>query len=137
MKANCKYNDIINLPRHVSDRYAKMPIGDRAAQFSPFAALTGYEDVICETARLTDYRAELDETEKILLNEKLRRIKDASEANSQITVTWFREDDRKSGGAYMSFTGRVKKLDLYQQSIHFTDGMVIPFSAICHIETDV
>ena len=136
METTCKYDDIIDLPRHVSDRHARMPIADRAAQFSPFAALTGYDDVICETARLTDFQTELDDSEKILLNEKLQRIREKMQDNPQITVVWFRGDERKSGGAYVSFTGRVKRLDLYQQAVCFADGTVIPFSSICHIDMD-
>ena len=136
MKATHKYDDIIDLPHHVSDHRVRMPIGDRAAQFSPFAALTGYDDVILETARLTDFQTDLDEGEKLLLNEKLQRITQMLEDNPRITVTWFRDDDRKSGGAYVSYTGQVKKLDTYEQTVVFTDGTVIPVRLIYHIDIE-
>lgn len=136
MKQTHKYDDIIDLPHHVSERRVKMPIADRAAQFSPFAALTGYDDIIDETARLTDFRADLDEMEKMLLNEKLQRISGKLEENPRITVTWFRDDDRKSGGAYVSFTGQVKKIDGYEEAIVFVDGTVIPIRLIYHIEVE-
>lgn len=136
MQATHKYDDIIDLPHHISDHRARMPVVDRAAQFSPFAALTGYDDVICETARLTDFRIDLDEAEMLQLNEKLQKIRESLEDNPQITVTWFRADDRKSGGAYVSFTGRVKKLDRYEQTIVFTDGTAIPVRLIYHIDAE-
>ncbi len=136
MKATHKYDDIIDLPHHVSDHRVRMSIGDRAAQFSPFAALTGYDDVILETARLTDFQTDLDEGEKLLLNEKLQRITQMLEDNPRITVTWFRDDDRKSGGAYVSYTGQVKKLDTYEQTVVFTDGTVIPVRLIYHIDIE-
>lgn len=136
MQVTYKYDDIIDLPHPVSDRRVKMSIGDRAAQFSPFSALTGYDDVICETARLTDFQTYLDESEKMLLNEKLQRISGTLEENPKITVTWFRDDDRKSGGAYVSHTGRVKKLDTYEQTVVFTDDTVIPIQLIYHIDME-
>lgn len=136
MKATHKYDDIIDLPHHVSDHRVRMSIRDRAAQFSPFAALTGYDDVILETARLTDFQTDLDEGEKLLLNEKLQRITQMLEDNPRITVTWFRDDDRKSGGAYVSYTGQVKKLDTYEQTVVFTDGTVIPVRLIYHIDME-
>ena len=136
MKATHKYGDIIDLPHHVSDHRVRMPIGDRAAQFSPFAALTGHDEMICETARLTDFQTDLDEGEKLLLNEKLQRISQILEENPKVTVTWFRNDDRKSGGAYVSYTGHVKKLDTYEQTVVFTDGTVIPVRLIYHIDLE-
>lgn len=132
-----QYDDIIGLPHHVSDRRTRMPIADRAAQFSPFAALTGYDDAIEETARLTDMCIELDEGGKALLDEKLQQIRRAVASQPEITVTWFRADERKAGGAYAAFTGRVKKLDEYREAIVFTDGTAIPIRLIYHIETDI
>lgn len=131
-----QYDDIIGLPHHVSDRRARMPIADRAAQFSPFAALTGYDDAIEETARLTDMCIELDEGGKALLDEKLQQIRRIIDTQPEITVTWFRADRRKAGGAYADFTGRVKKLDAYEQTVVFTDGTAIPIGLIYHIDTD-
>lgn len=137
MKRTHKYDDIIDLPHPVSEHRVKMPIADRAAQFSPFAALTGYDDVICETARLTDFQTDLDETEIMLLNEKLQRIGELIMETPKITVTWFRCDDRKSGGAYVSYTGRVKKVDEYHKTIVFTDETIIPIRFIYHIEAEI
>ena len=110
-----RYDDIIHLPHHVSTAHPPMPAADRAAQFSPFAALAGHEAAIRETARLTDERAELDENAKAVLDEKLRMIQEMLPAHPEITVTYFQPDAKKSGGAYVSVTGRVKKLDLYRQ----------------------
>ena len=118
-----RYDDIIHLPHHVSTAHPPMPAADRAAQFSPFAALTGHEAAIRETARLTDERAELDENAKAVLDEKLRMIQEMLPAHPEITVTYFQPDAKKSGGAYVSVTGRVKKLDLYRQCL-FDGGRV-------------
>ena len=131
-----KYDDIIDLPRPVSEKRARMPIADRAAQFSPFAALTGYDDVIQETARLTDFQIELDETEKIRLNETLQKISQNIGDRPQIRVTWFLQDERKQGGAYVSFTGKVKKIDIYREQLLFDDGTAIPIGLIYCIEEE-
>lgn len=129
-----KYDDIINLPHHVSDRRAPMPMIDRAAQFSPFAALTGYEAVIAETARLTNRRIELDESGKAELNERIRTIQEKIDDCPEVTVTYFEPDEWKSGGAYVSATGKVRKIDGYEQTVIMTDGLVIPFAEILKIE---
>jgi hypothetical protein len=86
---------------------------DRAAQFSPFAALTGYEAVIAETGRLTDQITELDECRKAELNDRLCRIAENLDAHPWVSLTYFRDDDRKDGGAYLCASGRVKKLDAF------------------------
>ena len=125
-----RYDDIINLPRHVSLSRPQMAVSDRAAQFSPFAALTGHEAAIRETARLTDERAELDENAKAVLDEKLRMIQEMLPARPEITVTYFQPDAKKSGGAYVSVTGRVKKLDLYGQCLLMEDGLRIPLGEL-------
>lgn len=125
-----RYDDIIHLPHHVSTAHPPMPAADRAAQFSPFAALTGHEAAIRETARLTDERAELDENAKAVLDEKLRMIQEMLPARPEITVTYFQPDAKKSGGAYVSVTGRVKKLDLYRQCLLMEDGLRIPLGEL-------
>ena len=107
-----------------------MPAADRAAQFSPIAALAGHEAAIRETARLTDERAELDENAKAVLDEKLRMIQEMLPAHPEITVTYFQPDAKKSGGAYVSVTGRVKKLDLYRQCLLMEDGLRIPLGEL-------
>lgn len=132
MKETHKYDDIIGLPHHVSAKRAPMSMVDRGAQFSPFAALTGFDAAIAETARLTDDPIDLADGGKALVDEKLRRLLDL-EAPS-VTVTHFRPDSRKAGGAYVSTTGTVKKVDPYTQSVSLTDGTAIPFEAIIDIE---
>lgn len=133
MKETNIYEDIIHLPHHVSTRHTPMSAIDRAAQFSPFAALTGYEAMIEETGRLTDTQIELDEGGKAMVNEKLQRIAESIDAQPRITVTWFRPDERKSGGAYVNTTGCVKKIDLYERLLLMMDGIQIPISRIYHI----
>ncbi|MBO5649011.1 MAG: hypothetical protein J6S76_03760, partial [Clostridia bacterium] len=103
-----KYEDIIDLPHHVSYRHPRMSRIDRAAQFAPFAALTGYEAAVRETARLTEGQKELDETALAVLNEKLRLLADFLEDRAQVSITYFRPDERKKGGAYLSAEGAVK-----------------------------
>lgn len=125
-----KYDDIINLPHHVSSRRAPMTMIDRAAQFSPFAALTGYDAAIQETGRLTEGYIHLDESSKESLNEQLRLIQESLDEQPEITVTYFRPDERKNGGAYISITGTVRKIDQYEQAIIMSDGMAIPFEYI-------
>ncbi len=128
-----KYDDIIHLSRPVSTRHTPMSRYDRAAQFSPFAALTGYDGVIAETARLTDRQVELDEGGKAELDEKLREIQTRISDMPQVTVTYFREDGRKDGGAYITVTGRVKKIDQYTQMLVFLDGSGIDIGQIYQI----
>lgn len=125
-----KYDDIINCPHHVSEKRAPMPIANRAAQFSPFAALTGYDAAIEETGRLTEGWIDLDESSVEALNEKLLRIRQAMDAGPEVTVVYFRPDERKSGGAYISVTGVVKKLDSVDQSLLMEDGTLIFFENI-------
>lgn len=129
-----KYDDIIHLPHHVSDHRAPMSMIDRAAQFSPFAALTGYEAAIAEATRLTDRRIELDENRRAELNERIRIIKDNINACHPITITYFEEDLRKTGGAYVSVTGRVGKISAYECSVIMEDGLEIPFEDVLEIE---
>lgn len=128
-----KYDDIMNLPHHVSSRRAPMTMIDRAAQFSPFAALTGYDAAIQETGRLTEGYIHLDESSKESLNERLQLIQESLDAHPEITVTYFQPDERKSGGAYVSVTGTVKKIDEYNKGIIMTDGTEIYFGYIYSI----
>lgn len=147
-----KYDDIINLPHHVSSKHPPMPALDRAAQFSPFAALTGHTEAIKETARLTEEQIELDEDSKEILNEQLLLLKNSikngntrnnrnnnenienSEASEvfedptalpEVTVTYFKPDEKKTGGSYVTFTGTVKKFNEYERTIIFDSGETI------------
>lgn len=129
-----KYDDIINLPHHVSTKHPQMPLIDRAAQFAPFAALTGYDAAVKETARLTDVRIELDEYTMDALRDRLQMIADRLEENPEITVTYFQPDAKKEGGAYVTAAGAVKKIDEYKQVVVMAHGTVIPFDKIVSIE---
>ena len=131
-----KYDDIIHLSRPVSQRHAPMTVRDRAAQFAPFAALTGYDDVIEESGRLTDRRIDLDETEITRLNEVLNKIKERLSERPQVRILCFRADSRKAGGAYSTVTGWVTKLDAHEKSLILEDGNTIPLEQIFDIELD-
>lgn len=104
-EAGHEYDDIIHLPHHVSARHPQMPPEERAAQFSPFAALSGHEEAIRETARLTEDCALLDEDRREELNEQLLVLREREDREPEIAVTYFRPDVRKSGGAYVTFRG--------------------------------
>lgn len=132
-----RYDDIINLPHHVSTRHPHMSLYDRAAQFSPFSALTGHEAAIKETARLTDEKLELDEDVKEKLNEKLQIIKDNLGKETSVTISYFVPDERKSGGAYFSCTGTVRRIDVYRHVIIMTDKTVIPMDQIYEMESEL
>ena len=106
-----KYDDIINLPHHVSSTRPHMPMSDRAAQFSPFAALSGYGAAVKETARLTSSRIELAEDARAMLEQKLRLLADTAPDDSIVTITYFQPDTKKTGGSYVTVTGPVKKVD--------------------------
>ena len=131
------YDDMISLPHHTSKKHPRMSLQDRAAQFSPFAALTGYEDAIEETGRLTDPRMVLEEFDTAVLDRKYRHLSELVSQHPNITVTRFVQDERKSGGVYISTTGTLKKIDTYLQSVILTDGTQISFSDIVSIESDV
>lgn len=137
MNPTQKYDDIINLPRHVSQKRSPMSNYDRAAQFSPFAALTGYDAVIEETGRLTDTQIELDEGGKQLLDEKLQLIREHLPENPAVRLTVFRPDERKRGGAYETVSGHVKKIDPVTRCIVLTGGEVIYIDRIYGIDCDL
>lgn len=125
------YDDIINLPHPTSARHPRMPMADRAAQFSPFAALVGHGAAIEETVRLTDRKIELTEDEKAILDEKLRYL---LEAGGEAVFTWFLPDEKKDGGAYVTNLGTIKKIDPLQGIVVLMDGTVIPIEDILEIE---
>lgn len=127
------YDDIINLPHHQSATHPHMTAYDRAAQFSPFAALTGYEDAVIETARLTDKKVELDEYDKAALNERLNMIQDTLDEQPEVSITYFLPDKKKSGGAYVTVTGGVKKIDEYEHIVVMLDATKIPIDDIAEI----
>ncbi len=133
MKYTNKYDDIIELPHHVSKKHARMSIHDRAAQFSAFAALTGHKAAIQETERLVDKKIELDENEIQLLNEKLSMVYESLDQHPEVEVTYFIKDSRKDGGKYVTMEGCVKKMDLYHQLLIFDDGTKVPVKDVVEI----
>ena len=132
-----KYEDIINLPHHVSKTRPQMPMSDRAAQFAPFAALTGYDSAIKETGRLTDKRIELDEEALTALSMKLQFLMDAIDEEPEVEITYFKPDERKAGGAYLKITGIVKKLDEYERVLVLISGQKIKLDDIMDVSGDV
>jgi hypothetical protein len=128
------YDDIINLPRHVSTTHPHMTAIDRAAQFSPFAALTGYDAAIKETARLTDERIELDEYSTNALNDRLQIIAERIVEQPEIAITYFQPDTMKSGGSYVTAASAAKKIDEHKRIVMMTDGTAIPMDEIVGIE---
>lgn len=136
-EGNHPYEDIIQLKHYVSSTHKHMAIYDRAAQFAPFAALTGYEGKIKETARLTDQRIELSEDEKTILNNKLFLLKEQIDIHPEIEIVYFQKDEKKSGGAYITVKGMVKKLNEYQRSIELHSGVNIFVEAIVDISGEI
>ena len=131
------YADIINLPHHELKTRQRMPIINRAASFSPFAALTGYDDAVKETARQTSERIELDEGAKEILNDKLRIAADKADQEPEIKVTYFLPDKKKDGGAYITIKAVIKRIDEYERLVVFTDKSTIPIDDIYEIEGDI
>ena len=124
------YDDIIDLPHPTSARHPRMSMTDRAAQFSPFAALVGHGAAIRETARLTDRKIELTEDEKAVLDEKLCLLLDTG---GEAVFVYFLPDEKKDGGAYVTAAGRIKRLDFLERRVILTDGAVIPVEDILEI----
>lgn len=130
------YDDIIDLPHHVSSSRRHMPLTDRAVQFSPFAALSGYDSAVKETERLTDRRIELDEYEKDEINAKLIYVSEHVGENIEFTFTYFVPDAKKNGGAYVTRSAGVSRVDRYTQTVKLEDGTVIPICDIHKIVGD-
>jgi len=131
------YEDIVNLPPHISKRHPQPSMMDRAARFAPFAAITGYEEMVLEEARVTEERVDLDEGALSLLNEELNMIQEFLDEEPEVTITYFEPDKKKSGGAYVSVTGTVKRIDEYEHLVLMTDGKKIYIDGIYNIESDL
>ena len=131
---NSAYDDLLNLPHHTSDFQPAMSMQNRAAQFAPFATLIGYDALIQETTRLTDQMAELDESVKAELNEKLRLLLELLPQQPEVTVTYFLPDSRKAGGAYRTASGIVRKFLRNENLLVMIDGSQIPIDAIATLE---
>ena len=134
MKENDKYSDIINLPHHQSKNRPHMSNFDRAAQFSPFAALKGYDDEIDEAARLTDTQIDADEERIREINEKLLLLKESASQHPLVAITYFKPDDKKDGGAYLTAEGALKKLDEYNRQLLLSTNVKIQFDDIIKID---
>ena len=128
-----KYEDIINLPHHISKKHRPMPREARAAQFAPFAALTGYESDVNEAARYTGKRRELGEYETERLNRRINEIRDGIHGNTEVIITYFKPDEKKAGGEYLNIGGRVRKIDDYGRTLTLTSGALIPLDDISEI----
>lgn len=132
-----EYEDIIHLPHHVSSKRPPMPMSDRAAQFSPFAALTGYDDAIRETGRLTEQKIQLDEEALATLDEKFHVLQEHLDEYPEIQFTYFKPDERKVGGTYLTVSGVVKKIQEYERQLILEDGSVIPIDDILEMESPI
>ena len=134
MEISHEYDNIIHLPHHVSAERPHMPMIDRAAQFVPFAALTGYDAAIAETARLTDTKRELSEEQKGAIGKQLLSLQARLKTAPQVSVTYFVSDSRKAGGAYKTISGEAKKVDETLGILEMRNGTAIPFDDIIHLE---
>ncbi len=130
------YDDIINCPHHVSKKYPPMSVMNRAAQFAPFAALTGYDAAINEAARITQDKIELDDNSKEMLDMKLYILHEHISEHPQITITYFKKDEKKAGGRYLESVGCIKKIDEYENSIVLDNKEIYAISDIYNIESD-
>lgn len=131
------YDDLLNLPHPTSKKHPRMSRLDRAAQFSPFAALTGYDDAVKETARLTDQRVELSDDELTVLDERLRLALDWEDDPPLVSVTWFQPDRRKEGGSYVTTQGRIRKVDELKRILVMEDGGKIPVDDIVELDSEI
>lgn len=133
---NTKYDDILYAPHHISPTKPQISMTERAAQFSPFAALNGHDAAIRETARLTDNEIEMTEDALNELNRKFRLLSDGQHDSSVVKITFFRPDDRKTGGSYHTICGVIQKIDAFGREIHLANGMTIPLDAVYDISAD-
>ena len=132
-----RYDDIINLPHHVSPTHQRMSMHDRASQFAPFAALVGYDDAVAETARLTETRPELDEQEQRAINERLAYIADHINEHPEVRIKYFLPDKRKNGGAIVEVSGAVKKISATDGTIVMADGSFVSIKDVIDISSKV
>ena len=132
-----KYDDIIVLPHPISVKHTQMAREDRAAQFSPFAALTGYDEAISETQRLTETKKELDEDVKTRLNEKIAVLATRIAEHPVVKITYFKEDGKKEGGAYLTIVGAVRKVKEFEKILQMEDGTEIPLADVSGIEGEI
>ena len=134
MNASGKYDEIMGLAHHVSKTRPQMPMADRAAQFAPFAALTGHHAAIAETGRLTDRRIELDESEIARVDAELQHLQELLPGRPTVSITYFVPDERKNGGSYQTVTSEVKRIDAVAGMIQMADRQLIPIADVFSIE---
>lgn len=137
MSEKFPYEDIIDLPPHISEKHPQPTMTERAARFAPFAAITGYEEMVLEEARVTEERTELDENTLTILNEKLNIIQDSLTEKPEVRITYFLPDAKKAGGSYVTVTGTVKRIDEYNRILIMTDGKTIPIDEIFNLESSL
>ena len=137
MADNFPYEDIVNLPPHISKKHPQPSMMDRAARFAPFAAITGYEEMVLEEARVTEEQIHLDDDAVALICEKINMIQEFIDEEPEIKITYFEPDKKKSGGAYITITGTPKRVDEYEQLLIMTDGKKIKFDSIYRLESDL
>ena len=131
------YEDIVNLPPHISKRHPQPTMLDRAARFAPFAAITGYEEMVLEEARVTEEWVDLSESVLESLNERLVILQEHLSEQPEITITYFEPDQRKAGGAYVAHTGNVKRIDLYEHLLVMADGKKIRIESVCKLDGEI
>ena len=136
MSEKFPYEDIVNLPRPISKNHPQPTMSDRAARFAPFAAITDYEAMVLEEARETEKRIVPDENALSLLNEKLNILQEFPDKISEIKVTYFIPDKKKSGGAYVTVKGSIKKIDPYEKLLILSDEKQIPIEDIYKLESE-
>ncbi|WP_296877066.1 YolD-like family protein [Thomasclavelia sp.] len=129
-----KYDDIINLPHHVSTKHPRMSNYDRAAQFAPFAALTGHQEAIKETARITEKKKELDENQRELINYQLSILTTKIKSKPEVQITYFQADLKKAGGKYITIKTKIEKIDEFKRQLQLVDGTIIAFDDLFSIE---
>lgn len=134
---NSKYGSIINLPHHTSKKHPRMPLSDRAAQFLPFAALTGYDAAISETARYTDVRPELDEPELALLDRRFQLLSEHLSEEPLVVLTCFVPDARKSGGAFATIRGVIDEIDESGRIIIMRDGTKVSMDDVLELDSEL
>ena len=137
LKYEHNYDEIINLPHHVSKKHPPMSLYARSAQFAPFAALTGYEDAVRETARETTERIDIDDEIKSILDGKIQILTEQIKKKPEVSITYFLHDLRKDGGAYITVDGIIKKIDTYNQNIILADNTEIPINEIIDISGEI
>ena len=129
-----KYDDILNMPHHVSSTRPHMSMHDRAAQFSPFATLVGYDDAVKETSRLTNEKLELTADKITDLNQKIAFLIENADERPEITIEYFIPDEKKTGGKYVTLSGNFRRIDEYNQNMVFVSGEEIPLNDIFEIK---